>query len=77
MPGFNQKGPKGQGPMTGQRLGRCTNYGAKQNRQVSDEQEVSPEETQKIITNDPILYGRGRGGIGRGLGCQYRNMGRR
>ena len=28
MPGFNQTGPKGQGSMTGRKMGRCTNYGA-------------------------------------------------
>ena len=28
MPGFNQKGPEGQGSMTGRKMGRCTNFGA-------------------------------------------------
>lgn len=28
MPGFNQTGPMGQGPMTGRRMGKCTNFGA-------------------------------------------------
>ncbi len=28
MPGFNQKGPTGQGPMTGRKMGKCTNFGA-------------------------------------------------
>ena len=32
MPGLNQTGPMGQGPMTGRRMGRCTNYGANQGR---------------------------------------------
>ncbi len=26
MPGFDQTGPTGQGPMTGRRTGRCRNY---------------------------------------------------
>lgn len=30
MPGFNQTGPVGQGPMTGRRMGRC-NSSNKQN----------------------------------------------
>ena len=32
MPGLNQKGPMGQGPMTGRRMGRCTNFGANQQK---------------------------------------------
>jgi hypothetical protein len=28
MPGLNHKGPKGDGPMTGRKMGKCTNYGA-------------------------------------------------
>lgn len=27
MPGFNQKGPMGEGPMTGRKMGKCTNFG--------------------------------------------------
>lgn len=26
MPGFDQTGPEGQGPMTGRKTGRCTNW---------------------------------------------------
>ncbi len=37
MPGFNQKGPEGQGPMTGRRMGRCTNYGAALLKNQSEE----------------------------------------
>lgn len=29
MPGLNQKGPMGEGAMTGRRMGKCTNFGAK------------------------------------------------
>lgn len=29
MPGFNQKGPMGEGPMTGRKMGKCTNFGVK------------------------------------------------
>ena len=31
MPGFNRKGPMGQGSMTGRRMGKCTDFGAKIN----------------------------------------------
>ena len=27
MPRFNQQGPMGEGPMTGRKMGKCTNYG--------------------------------------------------
>ena len=27
MPRLNQQGPMGQGPMTGWKMGKCTNYG--------------------------------------------------
>ncbi|MFZ5941380.1 MAG: DUF5320 domain-containing protein [Bacteroidota bacterium] len=29
MPGFDRKGPEGQGPMTGRKMGKCTDYGAR------------------------------------------------
>ena len=28
MPGLNHKGPMGDGPMTGRKMGKCTNFGA-------------------------------------------------
>ena len=28
MSNFNQRGPMGEGPMTGRRMGRCGNFGA-------------------------------------------------
>lgn len=59
MPGFNQTGPVGQGPMTGRRMGRCTNYGAGRTT-PTDEPNQAPE-------NLPENYGRGFG-YGRGLG---------
>ena len=61
MPGFNQKGPMGDGPMTGRRMGRCTNFGANETKQTEN-----PSNSE----NDPFFdrgQGRGRGG-GRGMG---------
>ncbi len=26
MPGFDRKGPEGEGPMTGRKMGRCTGH---------------------------------------------------
>jgi len=75
MPGFNQTGPMGQGPMTGRKMGRCTNFGAKQK-----EQNVPSPEIQGDVQPDQFpgrSWGRGfrigrRGGKGRGMGQQDR-----
>ncbi len=37
MPGLDQKGPIGQGPMTGRRMGRCSNYGSASAKETKDE----------------------------------------
>ncbi len=74
MPGFDQRGPAGQGPMTGRRMGRCTNWGANVKRTEetpSSDQELNPENT---------FPGRGfgfgwRGGRGWGMGRQNRFRG--
>ncbi len=70
MPGFDQTGPVGQGPMTGRRMGKCTNYGAGLKNGPVAENESDAE-------NVP---GRGRGmgrgkGRGRGAGNQNRFRG--
>lgn len=64
MPGFDQTGPVGQGPMTGLRMGRCANVGAPR---VSEPVGDAPGE------NIPYGYGRGfgygrRADFGRGFG---------
>ena len=64
MPSFNQKGPMGEGPMTGVKMGRCTNYGAARRNLIT--QENNPTQTR---INDRSQ----EQGIGRGLG---RRMGR-
>ncbi len=53
MPGFNQKGPDGNGPKTGRKMGKCTGYGGLSNNQNE--------------SNDQI-GGVGRG-VGRGVGA--------
>lgn len=64
MPGFNQKGPMGQGAMSGRRMGKCTNFGAK----------VKPEQTENTSEmQSNSMFGRGLGrGMGRGMGRQHR-----
>lgn len=57
MPGFNQQGPMGEGPMTGRKLGKCTNYGA---------ENIGSTEEQ---VNENVGRGLGmRRGRGRGFG---------
>ena len=72
MPRFDQTGPVGQGPMTGRRMGRCTNYGAGKKTEPTNE---NPNENPK--ENLPENYGRGfgfgRGGRGRGRGFGLQN----
>ena len=70
MPGLNQTGPMGQGPMTGRRMGQCAGYGAKSKNQINEK----TEETTEI----PPENFRGRGlGLGRGNGRGRRGMGRK
>ena len=77
MPNFNQKGPMGEGSMTGRKMGRCSNYGAALRNQTNQENEnvVNP-------SNDNFFerfFGRGRGrGMGNGMGQNRggRGMGR-
>lgn len=76
MPGFNQKGPEGQGPMTGRKMGKCTNFGA--NNPTSNE--IPLDKDQQSNDLQPGM-GRGRrrgsgfgSGQGNGLG---RGQGRR
>ncbi|MGE0077131.1 MAG: DUF5320 domain-containing protein [Bacteroidales bacterium] len=73
MPGFNQTGPMGQGPMTGRKMGRCTNYGANRKEQTNDE--TINNVTSEEITTRGFGFGRGRFGRGRGFGMQRRFRG--
>ena len=66
MPGFNQQGPAGQGPMTGRRMGRCTNYGAGKVSQTAPEPNMGPENMPEGFTRG-FGFGRSQGG-GRGQG---------
>lgn len=77
MPGLNRKGPLGQGPMTGRRMGRCTNFGKaleKEKNAESNAQSDMPDDT-----TPGWGWGRGRGrgngGGGRGMGNRMRFRG--
>lgn len=70
MPGFNQRGPMGEGPMTGRIMGKCTNYGA------AKEGSVTVEEPQyENVDRDERGFGFGRGRRF-GRGCAGRGFGR-
>ncbi|NLF44161.1 MAG: DUF5320 domain-containing protein [Bacteroidales bacterium] len=73
MPGFNQTGPIGKGPMTGRKMGRCTHFG---NRNI--QQTTTPEATNDNPNNEPGFgWGRRMGfrrcQTGRGFGMGFRN----
>ncbi len=73
MPGFDQKGPTGQGPMTGRRMGRCTNYGAGKTFSETAENENNVKSSLQEAPARGFGFGRGKGfGFGRGM----RGMGR-
>lgn len=77
MPCFNQMGPMGQGPLTGRRMGRCTNFGAN----ASSEKSGSDRQSSEKSSAQPYGPGRGmgmgwrRGGLGFGIGRQNRFRG--
>jgi hypothetical protein len=74
MPGFDQNGPEGKGPMTGRRMGRCTNYGANPDKQAPStlKDEGAVNQPEDIRTNVKGA-GLGRGRCGRGPGRGMRN----
>lgn len=89
MPGLNQKGPMGQGSMTGRRMGRCTNFGANQQKsEVANEatsEETIESKTEAQLPEDSLGrgiglgkgMGKGRGmGFGRGRGGMGQGLGR-
>jgi len=83
MPALNHKGPMGQGPMTGRRMGRCTNFGANPKKQLTGENDKPTENPPENPNNDEVSsgmgrgfeFGRCRGGGGRGMGRQNRFKG--
>ena len=74
MPGLNRRGPLGEGPMTGRRMGRCNpdNKG-KTDDEILQNKDSSLEPEQRLGRG--LGLGRGQGGPGRGLGRQNRFRG--
>ncbi len=75
MPGFNQKGPEGQGSMTGRKMGRCTNFGANLKKKASAATENTNENNPENFQGREFGFGRGRGGRGFGMRRQNRFRG--
>jgi len=73
MPGFNQTGPMGQGPLTGRKMGRCTNFGANLKNQAAETKENLNENLPENFYGRGFGFGRGRGGRGKGLGMGLQN----
>ena len=69
MPGLNRKGPQGDGPMTGRKMGRCNpNNKGKTDDEILQNRDSSLEPSQGMGRG----MGRCQGGPGRGLGRQNR-----
>jgi hypothetical protein len=75
MPGLNQAGPMGQGPMTGRRMGRCTNFGANLSTQNPVVEENRNENQTGNFPGRGFGMGWRQGGRGRGMGWQNRFRG--
>ncbi len=74
MPGLNRRGPRGEGSMTGRRLGHCN----PDNRGKSDE-EILRNRDNSVDPGQGMGRGLGQGrgagkgqGFGRGLGARFR-----
>ncbi|MFH2143545.1 MAG: DUF5320 domain-containing protein [Bacteroidota bacterium] len=75
MPGFNQTGPMGQGPMTGRRMGRCNAQDANQKNQNSSQSENPDQNLPENFAGRGFGFGWNKFGRGRGMGRQNRFRG--
>lgn len=66
MPGLNQAGPMGQGPMTGRKMGRCSNSVSTPKKQTTDQKENATEAMPENFQGRGSGRGRGRQGFGMG-----------
>jgi hypothetical protein len=73
MPGLNQRGPMGHGPMTGRKMGCCNSQGKHLKKQNSEQTENSAQDLPEMLLGRGIEWG--RWGRGRGMGRQHRFRG--
>lgn len=67
MPGLNHKGPNGEGPMTGRKMGSCNPDNIQQNNKTLDENNDVNEQIANHRSGRGLGFRCGRG-IGRGTG---------
>jgi len=72
MPGYDQQGPLGKGPMTGRRMGKCANFGANLKNESFNSTEKPEVDLPENIQRRGLGLGRGRGSRGRGMGFRNR-----
>lgn len=77
MPGLNQKGPMGQGSMSGRKMGKCTNFGANVKSDSSTNNTSTTEKGPENNLGNGLRAGKGPGqgngqGLGMGMGRQHR-----
>ncbi len=70
MPGLNQSGPMGQGAMTGRKMGKCTNFAAKNQ---SANAENGSDNTAVAGRGMGRGLGKGQAGMGMGMGRRKQN----
>jgi hypothetical protein len=80
MSGLNSKGPQGEGPMTGRRMGRCNpDNNGKTDEEILQNKDSSLEPGHGLGRGLGLGRGQGlgcgQGGSGRGLGRQNRFRG--
>lgn len=76
MPNMNGKGPQGQGPMTGRRMGRCANKSADTKKPAdADSNSQNENTTENLPGRGPDSRSR-RAGTGRGIGKGLRRQNR-
>lgn len=68
MPGFDRKGPLGEGPMTGRAMGRCTNKGEIPTGSVDQTSFQGQNASQNGQIGLGQRFGRGMSRMGRGIG---------
>ena len=72
MPGFDRTGPEGQGPMSGRKMGRCTNFGEALKNQDAELKNQPDENVPENFRGRGLGRGRRCGGIGQGHQNRFR-----
>ena len=75
MPGFNKTDPMGEAPMTGHRMGTCTNDDLNVKKKSPTETEKQDESIPENMRGRGLGRGRGRFGFGRRPGRMNRFRG--